>query len=100
MGAQCTSLDIDPVDVSLGRHSDGQPMGLYGVGLGWLLGLGRGGKRQLFTVAYRYRFSAQHYHSRTTRYSKSMEHGADWRHLLLGDSGHLYHAQRHYRQRA
>ena len=45
LGAHRAPLDADSVDVPLGRHHHGQPMGLHGVGLGRLLGVGSRGKR-------------------------------------------------------
>lgn len=78
---------------------DGQQMGLYGIGVGWLLGLGPGGKCQFSALANRHGVSPQHHHSRAPRHLEKMEFGPDRLHLFSRDSGHVYHPQRDYSKR-
>ena len=78
------------------RNFSRRALGVFSSGLGRLLGMGPGGECVADAVADRYRVSAFGDDAGKARHAEDVEHVADLRHLLAGDSGNVPHPQRNH----
>jgi cytochrome c-type biogenesis protein CcmF len=65
----------------------GDALGLFGAGLGWLLGMGSGGERFAHALADRHRIPAFGDDAGKARHVEGVEHVADFRHVYAVDFG-------------
>ena len=79
------------------RHFSRRALGVLGAGLGRLLGMGPGRECLADAMAHRHRISAFRDDAGKARHDEDVEHVADLRHVLAGDSGNVPDPQR-YRQ--
>ena len=100
LGADGTPLDADTLDVSLGRHHHGQPVGIHGVGLGRILGMGPGRECQFSALADRDRIFAQHNHSGAARHPEGVERHSDLADFHTGNTRHVHHKKWYSEQRS
>src|SRR6185437_13343555 len=70
------------------RHFSRDALGLCGAGLGRLLGLGPGGERQLYAVAYRHRISAFGHDAGKEGHDEKLERVADLFHVSADYTWH------------
>ncbi len=78
------------------RRFPGRALGVLGSGLGRLLGMGSGGECLADAVADRHRISAFGDDAGKARHAEDVEHVADLRHVLAGDSGNVPDPQRNH----
>ena len=74
----------------------GRALGVFGSGLGRLLGMGPGRERLADALADRHRVSALGDDAGKARHVEDVEHVADLRHVLAGDSGNVPDPQRNH----
>ena len=78
------------------RNFPGCALGLFSFRLGRLLGMGPGGECFAHALAHRHRISALGDDAGKARHVESVEHVADLRHILAGDSGDIPYPQRNH----